>query len=91
MYLLTSAIVAEHILELMREASEARLARVTRGAARPGIARRLVARVARTVSSAAAAVAAWSDPATDFRHAHPATRIDPSRGADGGRVAQRTA
>ncbi len=76
MYLHTSWIVAEHLLELQREADEARLAAAARraGTTPPtGLARRLVARVALAVSATAAAVAAWSDPTIDRRPGRSAT------------------
>ena len=77
MYLLTSDIVAEHVLELLRDASEARRsagARRADPARRPGVARRLIARVACALSSATDAAASWSDPAIDVR---PSSRVIP--------------
>lgn len=62
MYLLHAAIVADRLAELTREAQMDRLAALSRADAGPGAARRLVGRLAKSVSEASARLAAWSDP-----------------------------
>ena len=65
MYLLHAAIVADRLAALNREADSDRLATVYRNAHvddRPTLLRRLVARIALSVSQASARLAEWSDP-----------------------------
>jgi len=62
MYLLHAAIVADRIADLMREADADRLVALSRADAGPGATRRLLGRLARSVSEATAKLAAWSDP-----------------------------
>jgi hypothetical protein len=62
MYLLHAAIVADRLADMIREADENRLAALSRADAGPGAARRLVGRLAKSVSEASARLAAWSDP-----------------------------
>ena len=72
MYLLHAFIVADRLAQLSREADDDRLARSFRDNRneneRPVIARRLIARIALSVSQASARLASWSDPTT-----HPST------------------
>jgi hypothetical protein len=70
MYLLHAAIVADRLAALVREADNDRLVKAARlnqlqhtnSESRPGLARRLVARVALALSNATARLATWSDP-----------------------------
>lgn len=70
MYLLHAAIVADRLAAFAREADADRLAALAResdrshddDSGRPGVARRLIARAALSVSDASARVASWSDP-----------------------------
>ena len=68
MYLLHAFIVADRLAQLNREADADRLARTFRSNRdadeRPVLARRLIARIALTVSQASARLASWSDPTT---------------------------
>jgi len=62
MYLLHAAIVADRLADMIREADENRLAALSRADAGPGATRRLIGRLAKSVSEATARLAAWSDP-----------------------------
>lgn len=70
MYLLHAAIVADRLAAFAREAEDDRRLYAARRAerrhadddARPGLARRLVARLALALSNATARLATWSDP-----------------------------